>query len=227
MKRFSIGLLTAAAAMSISSAAMAASDYLLEIDGVEGESAASIEVSSWSWGASNAAGVSSPRDAASGLATGRRQSGPSVTASQNTQSLRGRATVSDLSMVRGADISTLGALDEIQGFSLTFDKASPVLAKVCQGKHFTSVQLRGRGEAFILENAVVTGCTAPAAAPPASPGSAAREYHWDIKTNKPGSARTSSGGDCASGACAADSPVTLTMTGQMRHTKTGHVTLLK
>ncbi len=223
MKRFPIGLLAAAAALSFAPAAKAASDYLLELDGGEGEAAASIEVSSWSWGTTSAASVSSPQDAASGQATGRRQHKPSVTASQNTQSLRGRATVSDLSMTRSADMSTLGALDEVQAFSLTFDKASPVLAKVCQGKHFASVQLRGRGETFVLENAAVTGCTMPSE----TPAAAAREYNWDIKTAKPGSARATSAGACPSGACAGDSPVTLILTGQMRHIKSGHVTLLK
>jgi type VI protein secretion system component Hcp len=222
MNRFSFGLLAAASALSFAPAAMAASDYLLEIDGVEGEAAASIEIASWSWGASNAASVSSPRDAASGLATGRRQSRPSVTASQNTQSLRGRATVSDLSMVRNADMSSLGSLDEIQGFALTFDKASPMLAKICTGKHFSSVQLRGRGETFALENAAVTGCTASAGAPPATPDTTARTYNWDLKSAK----RESSVAACASGVCAVEA-VTLTITGQMRHQKTGHVTLLK
>lgn len=227
MKRISIGLLAAAAALSISPAAMAASDYLLELDGVEGEGPASIEISSWSWGTSNSSSVSSPRDAASGQATGRRHHGPSVTASQNTQSLRGRATVSDLSMVHSADMSTLGTLDEVQAFSLTFDKASPVLAKVCQGKHFASVQLRGRGETFVVENAAVTGCDAPSSSSSSSSSSSARSAGWDLKTSKGGSARVSSSSACDSGVCAADSPVTLTMTGQIRNSKTGHVTLIR
>jgi type VI protein secretion system component Hcp len=220
MKRITTGLLAAAAALSIAPAAMAASDYLLELDGVEGEAAASIEVASWSWGTSNAAGVSSPRDAASGQATGRRQHTPSVTTGQRT---RGRATFSDLSMTRGADMSTLGAVSEVQAFSLTFDKASPVLAKVCQGKHFASVQLRGRGETFVLENAAVTGCASPVAD---TPGELSRQGNWNQKASNKRSAAPSSGG-CDSGVCTADNPVTLTMTGQMRHTKTGHVTLMK
>ncbi|MEQ1542111.1 MAG: hypothetical protein ABL926_07635 [Novosphingobium sp.] len=79
----SAGMLTAASA-----AQAAQSDYFLKIEGVEGEAA----VAGWSFGVCNSgqcSTVKSPRDAASGLATGKRQHGPvRVTASQNTQSLR-------------------------------------------------------------------------------------------------------------------------------------------
>lgn len=49
--------------------ASAASDYFLTLDGIEG----AIEVNSWSWGESN---ITSPRDSASGQATGKRQHKP-------------------------------------------------------------------------------------------------------------------------------------------------------
>ncbi len=66
----------------MSAAAHAAqSDYFLKIDGVEGEA----KVAEWSFGACNAgqcSTVTSPRDAASGQATGKRQHKPiSVTTS--------------------------------------------------------------------------------------------------------------------------------------------------
>lgn len=82
-------ILVSAGMLAAASAAHAAqSDYFLKIDGVDGEAA----VESWSFGVCNAgqcSTVTSPRDAASGQATGKRQHGPvRVTASQNTQSLR-------------------------------------------------------------------------------------------------------------------------------------------
>ncbi|MEX2148666.1 MAG: type VI secretion system tube protein Hcp [Steroidobacteraceae bacterium] len=61
-------------------ASLAASDYYIKFDGVDGESksrarAETIELQSWSFGASQA-GVVAPRDSASGLATGKRQHKP-------------------------------------------------------------------------------------------------------------------------------------------------------
>lgn len=85
-------------AMASAPAAFAASDYLLEIDGVKGESKDTAMVASWSFGACNAGAcasgsavqtIKSPRDAATGQSSGKRQHGVvKVTASQNTQSLR-------------------------------------------------------------------------------------------------------------------------------------------
>lgn len=89
-----IPTIAAAAIIAMASApsAFAASDYLLELDGVKGESKATAEVASWSFGACNAGActsVQSPRDVATGQASGKRQHGAvKVTASQNTQSLR-------------------------------------------------------------------------------------------------------------------------------------------
>lgn len=265
MKRLSFGLMATAAAMAFAPAAMAATDYFLKIEGVEGESVTEVEVLSWSWGVSNAGSMSgssgsgavaSPRDAASGLATGRRQHHPPVTASQNTQSLRGRATVSDLSITRNADMSSLNSVDEIQGFSLTFANTSPVLAKVCNGKHFTTVHLRGRSETFVLENAAVTGCASSSdagacvssvgtAGGGATGGASSAAYAATGRSSAPGQCpspdssvttskqtqgatfgeKVNQGLHAAGGALA--SGVTLTFTGQLKHTKTGHVTLLK
>lgn len=207
MKCRALSTLIAIGSIFAASAAFAASDYFLKIEGIEGEASATIDVLSWSWGASNA--VASPRDAASGLATGRRDSGPRVTASQNTQSLRGRATYSDLSLTRNSDISALGTLAEVRGFGLTLDKASPILAKLCaQGTHFPKATLSARADQWTLENAVVSGCTA---VPP------------QVSS---GLGRAPADGRCVSGQCPAEM-VTLTVTGTAKHTKTGHVTLLK
>ena len=207
MKRSTFSMLIAAGSILTAPAAFAASDYHLQIEGVEGAAATNVDVLSWSWGASNA--VVSPRDAASGQASGRREQSPKVTASQNTQSLRGRATYSDLSMTRRSDISALGALAEVQGFSLTLDKASPVLARLCaQGTHIPKATLTARGEQWSLDKAVVSSCTA---VPP-------------LVRSGTGAAPTD--GRCVSGQCPAEM-VTLTLTGQAKHNKTGHVTLMK
>ena len=233
MKRISFGLLAAAATMAFAPAAMAASDYFLKIEGVKGEAAAEIEVLSWSWGVSNAGSMSSsagsgmvasPRDAASGQATGRHQHHPSVTASQNTQSLResptrastgqtaAKASYSDLSVMRQPDPSSLASLSEVQGFSLTLDKASPMLAKVCaQGQHIPKATLSIRAQQLELENVMVSSC---AAVPPPAPAGPRQSQGATF------------GEQCISGQCPAEM-VTLTITGQMKHTKTGHVTLLK
>jgi len=62
MTRFSVARLAAATALALgSTAALAASDAYLKIEGVEGESAVSepqtIEVAAWSWGQSNPTSV--------------------------------------------------------------------------------------------------------------------------------------------------------------------------
>lgn len=229
MKRSVLSMLIAASVIIPGSNAFAASDYFLKIEGIEGESAVDIEVLSWSWGATNPGSatapagsgqVTSPRDSASGQATGRHQHHPSVTASQNTQSLResptrastgqtaARATFSDLNFMRRPELSTLASLGEVQGFSVTLDKSSPILAKLCaQGTHIPKATLTARGEQWSLDHAVVSGCDAVPPAPRQTQGATFGER-------------------CVSGQCPAEM-VALTITGQAKHTKTGHVTLLK
>ncbi len=167
MQRTLFGLLAAAATLGAASSAWAASDYFLKIEGVKGEAASSIDIQSWSWGASNPgavaspSGVVAPRDAASGQASGRHLHGPvTVQASQNTQSLResptrastggtAKVNVQDISIMRMADFATVASLDEVQGFSLSFDKASPVLAKLCTGKGIKRRAIRHYASACI------------------------------------------------------------------------------
>lgn len=69
----------ALAAALMSSAAYAASDYLLELDGVKGESGdgkGQIEISSYSWGASNPTNVGSSGMSAGRMAAAQPPSGP-------------------------------------------------------------------------------------------------------------------------------------------------------
>ena len=220
MDRRIVAITLLTATLTVAPAALGATDYLLEIDAVTGESSVSGEVLSWSLGASNPTSVGSsgmsagritaPRDAASGQATGRRTYAPAVhvTASQNTQSLRNQPGGT-------GDLLSISRQSEVQGFTLHFDKASPVLARVCSGKHFGNVQLRGRGEAFALENVVVTQCDETAMPAGGSPA---------IARQTQGS---SFGERCRAGLCTATGNVAVTITGQMKHNKTGHVTLMK
>lgn len=199
---------TAIALAAISQSGFAASDYLLKLEGVEGVTPGTIEVHSWSWGASNPTSVGSsgmssgrvsnaPRDAASGMATGRRTHLP---------------------------FSTLHAQSEISSFSISLDGATPQAVALCaRGKHIPQAILTARGEDYELTDAYVGSCDA------SSGGAAARgggtRTGWDLATNK--GARTAAPPPaCVSGACPAQM-VTLTITGSLKHTKTGHVTLLK
>lgn len=216
MKNATIALVMAGSLAAASLAFAASTDYLLVIEGVPGESSTSGQVLSWSWGTSNAgssstAGMGSgrvaaaPRDAASGLPTGKRMHKPMpmpmAVGTLPAQTAAGGVHVAagDVDGDGRADLMVATTRDAIEGFTLTFDKASPVLAKVCTGKHFDKVELRRTGQVLVIENAAAT-CK-PAA-------------------GKSGAACTS-GGDCD------DAAVAVTLTGQMKHTKTGHVTLLK
>ena len=77
--------LCALTAAAIAAPAFAASDFYLKFDSIKGESTAKasggkpIEIESWSWGTTMAGDwdgtIISPRDAASGMPTGKRQHG--------------------------------------------------------------------------------------------------------------------------------------------------------
>lgn len=230
-------LIAMTAALLASAPAFAASDMYIKFEGVDGEAAA---LAGWSFGTCNAGAcqiIVSPRDAASGQATGKRQHGAvRVQASQNTQSLResptrastggtavaatGQETTKapprgnwDLATNKGAraaggvavaagdvdgdgraDLAYAATQPEIAKFSITYDKASPVLAKVCQGKHIAKATLTRGADSYEITDATVI-CA------PAGNGQA------DALT---------------------DGLMVLRFTsGQMKHTKTGHVTLLK
>jgi hypothetical protein len=143
----------------------AASDFLLEIEGVAGESntsPSSIELNSFSFGASNpttvgpgssassgrtaaSSGVVAPRDAATGQASGKRVSTGDVTGD-------GRA-----------DLLAASAVGQTVSFSATF-RESPTkastggLARCAQGQHIAKATLRGPRQTVSLDNVVVTSC---------------------------------------------------------------------
>lgn len=180
MKKLPIGILCTAAAIAMAAPASAAqSDYLLVIDGVDGEASVAIEVQSWSWGASNP-GVNIGSSGQDGAARER----PTVTASQNTQSLResptrastGRDVATGQSSGRNAaggvnvasgdldgdgriDLEGLAKVDEVSGFTLTLAPGAASRSSCATGKHIKEAHLVARGTVYDLEDLVISSCT--------------------------------------------------------------------
>ena len=241
------------AALTMAAAAQAAqADYYLKIEGIEGEA----KVAEWSFGACNAgqcSTIKSPRDAASGLATGKRQHKPMThhhesdasagagasterTATYDLKTNKGaRVSVAagDLDGDGAADLAYAGTLDEVSSFSLTFQKIEATHRNVCGGKHIAKATLRVQSDTYEITDTTITCHTNEADSLASGP-----RQSTDVATTADSGARTSKqkqwlpanfrtadmGPGCASGQCA----VTMVLTGgQMKHTKTGHVTLMK
>jgi len=244
-----IGLAIAAIAMAVP--AQAATDYLLEIGGVEGEASETAPVASWSFGvcSSDQCNSSSTRKEVSSAPALPKST---LTASQNSQSLREaptRGTKGRTDAAIGASagatapVAVTGDLDgdgdgdarsdlayaaqraEISRLTFVFAKSSPVLAKVCAGKHIAKATLRGASENFDILDAAVT-CSLQGVSQPRTDAGGGR-----ISTNVsvPKQTQGSTFGERRTeGVSPTEVPVTMTISGgQMRHVKTGHVTLLK
>jgi len=152
---------------------LAASDYLLVLDGVKGkgsDSAApqSIEVESFSWGVSNAGSaamgtgagagkanvqdisltsVQSPRDAASGMATGKRA-----------------APVADVAADGRTDAVAAPKVGDVATFTVAV-RESPSKASLgkngacATGQHFPHAVVVARGQRYEFSDVVLTSCT--------------------------------------------------------------------
>lgn len=159
-----LGLLGSAFLLT-SASALAATGLTLDVEGVEGGAPGkqTIEVQSYSWGASNAGAMSSgsmsagkvnvqdismtrqvqsSRDAASGLATGRRSA-----AATTPPATTPPATATVASTLRDVTV----AVPEAAAKSFC-----------ASGKHIAKATLTARGERVDLDNAVVTACTTQA-----------------------------------------------------------------
>lgn len=175
--------LCAAATIGFATPALAASDYYLVIDGVDGEASVAIEVQSWSWGATNlgaASGTNLGSSGQDGVARETPSSRPTVTASQNTQSLREAPTrrvtkltasqnsqslressaAPDLDGDGRADLSALEQLVEVSGFTLALAPGSPAARQLCSGgKHIAKAHLVGRQGVIDFEDLAIGSCS--------------------------------------------------------------------
>lgn len=179
MKRVSFGFLCSVAAMACASPALAASDYFLVIEGVDGEATTAVEVQSWSWGATNS-GASVQADGSTASTAGptgiklrespTRRSDVKVTASQNTQSLREspsstgvtKLTASQNSQsLREVNFGSLAKLDEVTGFTLVLAPGDTARKMCASGKHIANAHLvKMDGTVYDLSDLVIGSCDA-------------------------------------------------------------------
>jgi hypothetical protein len=182
--------------------ALAASDFLLEIDGIDGESAAkdhkqTIEISSFSWGASNPTSVGS-----SGMGAGKVSMQDLSVQSSTANSGDGATRGQDSGLPTGqrmhrpvrsvADDGAAGVPADGSTGQLTVrlrespTRASTGARSTCAaGKHIAKATLRSQTEAIELHDATVLSC--------------------DVQ-----------GED-----------MVMVLSGTAKHTKSGHVTLMK
>jgi hypothetical protein len=263
----------AVAALAFASTAQAASsDYLLELDGVKGEAT----VDSWSFGVCNTgqcssasrADVVAPRDAATGMASGRTASsvkpnraswdratskGGRMAAGgggggggkvQTGLSQTGSALASGAAVVAGdvdgdgsPDLAFAGTQDEIYGLALALPASSAAAQAACSAGRIDSARL-SRGDEVFAVSSVSVLCTKGGSGASAASYARSGINRIDstparISTNLTVAKQTQGatfGERCAAGSCDAltDGLLILRFTGgQMKYTKTGHVTLLK
>lgn len=112
--------------------AYAASDYLLELGGIEGEAKTSIEILSWSWGASNAGSVGS-----GGLSSGRRTHEP---------------------IRSGEPLAADGSVRVLSPRDAASGQATGRRTACTGGKHFPTAVLTSRREAWSLTGVTVSSC---------------------------------------------------------------------
>lgn len=148
---------------------LAASDYLLQLDTVDGEGKVpqNIEVESFSWGVSNSASaptdggagagkvnvqdlsvtsVQAPRDASSGMATGKRAA-PVIAAAGPTQAVAPAPKV--------GDVATFTVL-----IRESPSKSSTGKVGACAtGTHFPHAVIVAQGRRYEFSDVVVTSCT--------------------------------------------------------------------
>ena len=197
----------------------------------------------------------SPPAQSSGMGKGKASmSDLSVTraGSASTGGGSGKVSVSDLSMMKAtsraaggvqvaagdidgdgrADLAYAGTLDAVEALTLRMDKASPVLLKVCGGKHIDKAVLRVGADEFEISGAAScqSGEEAHRSGLLISSGMPNR-ISMNMTTPRQTQGATF-GERCQAGVCAAGSAISQDVYinvsgGQMKHTKTGHVTILK
>ena len=225
----------ALSATCVAMPAIASSDYLLQLPPIKGEISPPVTVDSWSFGVCNsgqctagtAAKGAKPNRASWDLATGkgaRMASGASPA-----------PVVGDVDGDGSPDLAFAGSQDEVYGLSFTVDAAGPMVAAVCASGHLDAATLSNGSESYAVSSVSVV-CTKGGG------GAAAASYAKSgitridstparISTNLTVGKQTQGatfGEKVQQGLATGASTVTMTFTGgQMKHTKTGHVTLLK
>ncbi len=242
-----------AAAICWSGPAFASSDYLLQLPPEKGEASTPISVDSWSFGVCNAGQCSSPRDSSSGMASGKSGGKPNranwdLATGKGARSAGGSASVlGDLDGDGSPDLAFVGTQDVVYGLSFTFQKISVSTQATCDAGHIDSATLSHGDMVYVVSSVSVVcakGGGGAAAASYAKSGvtridstparistnmTVAREAGApaisEVVVTRQASAPSISE-RCSSSTC--DGVVTMTFTGgQMKHTRTGHVTLLK
>ncbi len=117
----------------MASPALAASDYLLELDGIKGESSTTIEIESWSFGATNQSSVGS-----SGMSSGKRTHKPIRLSSPNLD---------------GGTFEVVAPRDVATG-------QSSGKSSCATGKHFPRAVLSTRALAYELKEVFISSCAA-------------------------------------------------------------------
>ena len=222
-----------AAAMLGAGPAFASSDYLLQLPPEKGEASTPISVESWSFGVCNAGQCSSsakggkPNRASWDLATGK---------GARTAGGATAPVIGDIDGEGSPDLAFAGSLDEIYGLSFTVDATGPAVIAACKAGHLGAATLTNGSESYAVSSVSVV-CTKGGGAVAASYAESGitriDSTPARISTNMTigrEAATPSVSERCSSGSCDALTDGLLMMrftSGQMKHTKTGHVTLLK
>jgi type VI protein secretion system component Hcp len=160
-KSLLVTLVAACGSLLLAGPASAASDYLLEIDSIKGEAAVnspskSIEVSSFSWGMSQASAVrESPAKASQGSTL--RESPTKMSTGKPQQQ------VSAVSADQSIATADSPATDSIKTFSLAVaepgNETAAYLAQMCaSGKHIPRAVLTTPNGRYELKEVMVTSC---------------------------------------------------------------------
>lgn len=218
--------------------ALAHSDYLLQIPAEKGDASTPVTVDSWSFGVCNSGQCSAgaaakggkPNRASWDLATGKgaRTAGGSAA-----------PVFGDVDGDGSPDLAFAGGQDEVYGLSFSVGATSPAVVAACASGHIGAATLSNGSESFAVSSVSVV-CTKGGG------GAAAASYAKSgitridstparISTNMtngressaPSISERCSNGNCSTDALTDGLLIMRFTSGQMKHTKTGHVTLLK
>ena len=235
-----------AATLASAAPAMAASDYFLKIEDVKGEAAAApAAVDSWSFGVCNAGQCAAPsasRDSSTGQSSGKRGKSGSAgwdlaTNKGGRMAAGGAVATGDVDGDGSPDLAFSASQNTVYGFSLTLDASSPGVAAACATGKIDAATLTNGTETFAVSSVSVV-CTKGGAGGGAAAASYARSgitridsTPARISTNMTVGKQTQGatfGEKVNQGMVSADNTITLTLSGgQLKHTKSGHVTLMK